>query len=323
MSPSISIVTGFLGSGKTTLLRYVLERGLDGRRVALVVNEIGDIGFDGRVVEGLNIGRMIELTSGCICCAIGTDFLLAVEEIIETVAPDLIIVETTGVAEPWNLIRQVRASGLPLDAVVTLVDAANIEHELDLAQVARWQIRAADFLVLNKCDLVTEEALARVRALLREQNSRAALLETVRGTVDAQVLFGGSSSAGAAQGQRGAGGGDSEDHLHEDQISTLLWQSDAPLDRQRIEEALRTLPATIYRAKGYIHCTDAPWPVLVNHVCGRTDYETTRLKTAPTALNQLVFIGAELAALQDALFAALNACADTPERAVNWQDRRG
>jgi G3E family GTPase len=318
MAPPVSIVTGFLGSGKTTLLSTMLERGIGGRRVALIVNEIGEIGFDGQVVEGTNVERMIELTSGCICCSIGTDFLLAVEEIIETVAPELIIIETTGLAEPWSLIRQVRASGLPLDAVVTLVDAAHINQELDMSPVARWQIRAADFLVLNKCDLVAAADLAQVRSLLREQNSRAAIFETVRGAIDGGILFG----AALHEPHNDQGMPATSDHLRDEGIATIAWRNDTPLERQRLEATLRELPPQVYRAKGLVHCTDAPWPSRVNIVCGRVDYETTRLKHPPQQLNQLVLIGADLATLRDDLLSCLEACADTPGRAADWRARQ-
>lgn len=323
MTPPISIVTGFLGSGKTTLLRHILEQGLAGQRAALIVNEIGEVGFDGQVIEGVHVGRMIELTSGCICCSIGSDFLLAVEELIDTVAPDLIIVETTGLAEPSGLMRQVRAGGLPLDAVVTLVDAANIGRELDMSPVAEWQLRAADFLVLNKCDLVQPDERAQVRTLLRAYNQRAALFETVRGAIDAGVLFGGPRAAALVAPESAHAPTESHDHLHAEHISTLLWRSAAPLERQRVEAVLRDLPPQIYRAKGYVHCTDAPWPVLVNFVCGRVDYEATRFKTPPDDLNQLVFIGADLELLREQLCAQFDACLDTPARAADWHARRG
>lgn len=319
MTPPISIVTGFLGSGKTTLLRHLLEHNSGGRRIALIVNELGEVGFDGHIIEGVNVERMVELTSGCICCSIGTDFLLAVEEIIETVDPDLIIVETTGVAEPSGLIRQVRASDLPLDAVVTIVDAANIARELELSPVAAWQLRAADFLVLNKCDLVPAQDLDRVREILHRYNRRAAIFQTVYGALDTDVVFAGTHSASGIA----IAHPDTADHLHTDHIDTFLWRNDAPLERQRLETTLRELPATIYRAKGYVHCTDAPWPSLVNVVCGRVDYEATRFKTPPTYLNQLVLIGAHVTEIAPELCGRLDACVDTPERIADWQARRG
>ncbi|MCG8348497.1 MAG: GTP-binding protein [Chloroflexales bacterium] len=318
MLPPISIVTGFLGSGKTTLLSTMLERGMGGRRVALIVNEIGEIGFDGQVIAGTNVERIIELTSGCICCSIGTDFLLAVEEIIETVAPELIIIETTGLAEPWSLIQQVRTSGLPLDAVVTLVDAAHINQEIDMSPVARWQIRAADFLVLNKCDLVTAADLAQVQSLLHEQNSRAAIFETVRGELDGGIIFGAALHDPTHDQDMQV----MSDHLRDEHIATIAWQNNTPLERQRLEATLRELPPQVYRTKGLIHCTDAPWPSRVNIVCGRVDYETTRLKHPPQQLNQLVLIGVDLAALRDDLLARLDACADTPARADDWRARQ-
>ncbi|MFP4439288.1 MAG: CobW family GTP-binding protein [Chloroflexaceae bacterium] len=317
MTAPISIVTGFLGSGKTTLLRHLLEQGIAGQRIALIVNEIGEVGFDGQVVAGLNVAQMIELTSGCICCSIGTDFLLAVEEILTLAAPDLIIVETTGLAEPSGLIRQARAGDLPLDAIVTLVDVANIAQQLEQSPVAAWQLRAADFLVLNKCDLVSAAELAQVHALLQEHNGRATRCETSHGRIDPRLLF-----AGPALPRPAEADPPPHDHLHTEQIGTLLWQTDAPLERTRIEAVMRELPPQIYRAKGYVHCTDAPWPALVNVVSGRVDYETTRFKQAPAYLNQLVFIGSAIGELQPALFARLAACVDTAERAADWQARR-
>lgn len=323
MATAISIVTGFLGSGKTTLLRHTLERGLDGQRVALIVNEIGAVGFDGHVVQELNVTRMIELTNGCICCSIGADFLVAVEEIIDLAAPELIIVETTGLAEPSSLIRQIHASDLPLDAIITVVDAANIAHTLELSPVVEWQLRAVDFLVLNKCDLVTPAQQEQTRRLLREHNPRAALFEATHGQVPTEALFGRVRAnrllADAVDRPPPA----AHTHLQAEHIGTFLWRSTAPLARERCEATLAALPPQVYRAKGYVHCTDAPWPSLVNVVCGRVDYEATRFRDPPADLNQLVFIGSDLELLTADLCDRLDACADTPERAHDWHLRRG
>jgi len=151
------------GSGKTTLLRHVLDHGLQGKPVAVIMNEIGEIGIDGTVVTGLSaVEKMVELSSGCICCSIDDyRFDLAIQEIVDTARPHLIIIESTGLADPEPLAYRVKNSGLGLDAVITVVDAANVDRALAETSVARAQIEAADFVVVNKLDLVDEKALAR------------------------------------------------------------------------------------------------------------------------------------------------------------------
>ena len=141
---AVDIVTGFLGSGKTTLLSHVLAHGLKGKPVAVVMNEIGEVGIDGRVVTGLNyVEKMVELSSGCICCSIDEyRFDLAIQELIETVHPHLIIIESTGLADPDPLTYRVKAAGLKLDAVITVVDAANVERFVKETEVATAQIAA-------------------------------------------------------------------------------------------------------------------------------------------------------------------------------------
>src|SRR5215510_5321647 len=146
---AVDILTGFLGSGKTTLLRHVLEHGLRGKPVAVIMNEIGDVGIDGKVITGLTaVEKMVELASGCICCSIDDyRFDLAIQEIVETARPQLIIIESTGLADPEPLAYRVKNAGLGLDAIITVVDAANVERQMKETSIARAQIEAADFLV--------------------------------------------------------------------------------------------------------------------------------------------------------------------------------
>mgnify|MGYP003694022087 CR=1 FL=1 len=127
---AVDVLTGFLGSGKTTLLSPRARARARGKRVAVVMNEIGDVGIDGRVVTGLDyVEKMVELSSGCICCSIDEyRFDLAIQEIIETVAADLIVIESTGLADPEPLAYRVKNAGLRLDAIITVVDAANVDR---------------------------------------------------------------------------------------------------------------------------------------------------------------------------------------------------
>jgi len=188
---AVDILTGFLGSGKTTLLGHVLAHGLRGKPVAVIMNEIGEVGIDGRVITGLaNVEKMVELSSGCICCSIDDyRFDLAIQEIIETAKPHLVIIESTGLADPEPLAYRVKNAGLGLDAVITVVDAANVKRHLAETEVARAQIEAADFLVVNKTDLVDDTALAAVERRLTRLNPRAERFRSVRGALDSEVLF--------------------------------------------------------------------------------------------------------------------------------------
>src|SRR2546430_2990016 len=188
---AVDILTGFLGSGKTTLLRHVLEHGLRGKPIAVIMNEIGEVGIDGKVVTGLaNVEKMVELTSGCICCSIDDyRFDLAIQEIIGTAQPHLVIIESTRLADPDPLAYRVKNAGLGLDAVITLVDAANVERHLAETEVARAQIEAADFLVVNKLDLVDEAAVARLERRPAQLEPRAERMETLRGPRVRGALF--------------------------------------------------------------------------------------------------------------------------------------
>src|SRR5437867_3809717 len=188
---AVDILTGFLGSGETTLLRHVLEHGLRGKPVAVIMNGSGEVGIDGKVVTGLaNVEKMVELTSGCICCSIDDyRFDLAIQEIIDTAQPHLVIIESTGLADPEPLAYRVKSAGLGLDAVITVVDAANVERQLAETKVARAQIEAADFLVVNKLDLVDAPDVARLERRLAKLNPRAERMKTVRGALDSDVLF--------------------------------------------------------------------------------------------------------------------------------------
>jgi cobalamin biosynthesis protein CobW len=310
---AVDILTGFLGSGKTTLLRHVLEHGLRGQRVAVIMNEIGEVGIDGKVITGLSaVEKMVELSSGCICCSIDDyRFDLAIQEIIETAKPHLIIIESTGLADPEPLAYRVKNSGLGLDAVITVVDAANLERQLKEAEVVRTQIEAADFLVVNKLDLVGETALGRVEKRLGKLNTRAARFRTVRGAIDSDVLFATGVATYRARART------SSDHLHADGIESFVYRSGHPLRQEAFERLLGRLPADILRAKGIVRFVGRDWHCLFNFTCGR--HELTWLKLegeAAAGENQAVFIGRALDRHRPQLEAELAAC-ETEERSAD------
>src|SRR5439155_918669 len=239
------------------------------------------VGIDGKVVTGLaNVEKMVELTSGCICCSIDDyRFDLAIQEIIDTAKPHLIIIESTGLADPEPLAYRVKNAGLGLDAVITLVDAANVERQLEETEVARAQIEAADFLVVNKLDLVGEGAVARLERRLAKLNPRAERMKTVRGALDSDVLF---ATGVAAFRERARAG---SNHLHADGIGTFLYRTRLPLRQETFERLLRRLPADVLRAKGIVRFTGRDWHCLFNFTCGR--HELTWVKLDDAGMEEL------------------------------------
>jgi G3E family GTPase len=303
---AVDVLTGFLGSGKTTLLKHVLAHGLAGKRVALIVNEIGDVGVDGRVVTGLDyVEKMVELSSGCICCSIDEyRFDLAIQEIVDTAKPDLIVIESTGLADPEPLAYRVKSAGLPLDAIVTVVDAEQVERFLRETEVAGAQIAAADFLVINKIDLVTPADVRRVRKHLTRLNPRALQIETVRGALAADVLF---ATDVAGYRERAAEPRAASEHLARDAFASFVYRGRAPLEQTAFERVLATLPPDLIRAKGIVRLVDRDWHCVFNVTCGRTELGWLKLGAGQQE-NQAVFIGRHVDRHRDGVLAALAAC---------------
>ena len=307
---AVDILTGFLGSGKTTVLRHALDHGLKGKPVAVVMNEIGEIGIDGTVVTGLSaVEKMVELASGCICCTIDDyRFDLAIQEIIETVKPHLIVIESTGLADPEPLVARVKQAGLGLDAIITVVDAANVERHLKESEVAAAQIEAADFLVVNKRDLVSDAEAARVERRLGRFNARAERFQTVRGALDSELLF----ATGVASYREHGGERAAPSPKHADGIASFVYRTARALRQEPFERFLAALPSDVLRAKGLVRFAEREWQGLFNFTCGR--HEITWLRLPEGVESQAVFIGRNLGRHEPVLRAQLAACEAEDER---------
>src|SRR5881394_1484617 len=185
----LTLITGPLGSGKTTLLRHILA--VQPGKIAIVMNEFGEIAIDTKVIEGKNV-RIAELGGGCVCCSLLGDFEAAIGEIIEKVAPDRIVVETTGLAEPEALVFNIQEA-LPqcrLDGVISVIDADMLVRFPELGHTTRLQIEGADILLLNKIDLIEPTQIEPLETNLGEINPTAAIVRTERCRVDPELLFG-------------------------------------------------------------------------------------------------------------------------------------
>jgi G3E family GTPase len=301
----VDIVGGFLGSGKTTLLRRLLGQGT-GERVAVVVNELGEIGIDGLVIGGLGFGeRMVELTSGCICCQLDTvHFEIALDELCEDVDPDRIVIETSGVADPGTLARRLAALGRPLGSLVTVVDTVNLDRVLGEA-IGREQVAAADFLVLSKLDLPETVGRAAAEVRLAGINRRAVILTGPVDRAGLSLLFGsGLPPDRLVVADRRSTRPPALD------LDSVAWSTDRPLNRRATLDLLAGLPPAVYRAKGLVRYAGASVPALVNVTAGRlqTQWEPALSAAGGSAGSALVFIGRDICAWRDGVVAALQAC---------------
>jgi cobalamin biosynthesis protein CobW len=304
----VTVLTGFLGAGKTTLLRSLLTQA-DGRRIAVIVNEFGDAGFDGGLVEECAAkacapGDIVELTNGCICCTVADDFIPTMEKLLSRDRPlDAIVIETSGLALPQPLLKafawpavRTRAT---VDGVVTVVDALAlsegrvtldegavaaqraadnaVDHDDPIEEVFEDQLACADLVVLSKSDLVSSDALADI-----EHRLAAALRPGVRivrshGALLPAVLIGLNSAAEDDMAVRAGHHGEEEEHDHDDFDSIVVTPSPAnSVDamRVRISDALNL--SGVLRVKGHARISDRAAPIVVQAVGSRVDLSFAR-----------------------------------------------
>ncbi len=188
----VSVLTGFLGAGKTTLLNHILREQSE-YKFAVIVNEIGKIGIDGQLVENQR-DEVIEMSNGCVCCTVRKDLVQSIQRLIKRGGFDYILLETTGIADPGPIAQtfvNIPALGrfVQLDAIITVVDAEQIFAQMQETEVARDQIALADFVLLNKTDLVDEATLGRVSEAIRKLNPHTRILRTQQSKVPLKELL--------------------------------------------------------------------------------------------------------------------------------------
>jgi cobalamin biosynthesis protein CobW len=189
----VLVVSGFLGAGKTTLVRHLLhDAQRTGVRVAVVSNEFGALGID-KALLGEGEEAYVELEGGCVCCQLSDTLLDTLQMLWERVCPDRIIIETSGVALPFdtqlNLWREPVSAWVDDDMAVVVVNAEQLMEGRDLEGTFEDQVSAADLLLLNKVDLIPPEALGRVEALLHTLAPETPTVRSIQGSIDPAVLF--------------------------------------------------------------------------------------------------------------------------------------
>ncbi|MFM7228407.1 MAG: CobW family GTP-binding protein [Cyanobacteriota bacterium] len=323
----VTILTGFLGAGKTTLLNHILSN-QEGVRTAVLVNEFGEIGIDNDLII-TSSEDTVELSNGCICCTINDELLQAVYRVLERPDPvDYLVVETTGLADPLPVAMTFLGSDLRdatrLDSIITVIDAENFDASALATEVGRAQVLYGDILLLNKSDLVAEEALAAVEQQLGAIKTSPRILRSVKGQVPLPLLL----SVGLFESDRVAAPQPEADHSacdhdhghcthdghHHDAhhshgehnhshdnhgdgaiegFTSLSFRSDKPFSLRKFQSFLdHQLPAAVFRAKGILWFNESERRH-VFHLAGKrfsiddSDWEGPRS-------NQLVLIGRDL-----------------------------
>jgi cobalamin biosynthesis protein CobW len=304
-----TIVTGFLGAGKTTLIRNLLATA-KGRRLALIVNEFGDLGVDGEIlkacgIESCEADNIVELANGCICCTVADDFIPALETLLgHERPPEHIIIETSGLALPKPLVK---AFGWPairsrvtVDGVIAVIDGAAVaagrfaddpeesqrqaegdaalDHENPLEEVYEDQLLSADIVVLNKTDLISEEEAGEVEASIAKTVPRAVkVVRTSQGHVDAAVLLGLGAAAEDDLEARPSHHDAEGEHDHDDFESFVV---DMPVvaEPEALVNRLRAAAEShdILRIKGFVAVDGKPMRLLVQGVGTRFSHHFDR-----------------------------------------------
>ncbi len=300
-----TVITGFLGAGKTTMIRHLAEQA-DGRRLAFVINEFGELGIDGDILKGCGIedcdeDSVVELANGCICCTVADDFLPTIEALLaRPEPPDHIIIETSGLALPKPLVQafawpEVRTR-VTVDGVVAVLDGPavaegkfaedpdavaaaraadpSLDHDSPLAELFEDQLACADLVVMNKTDLLDGAAEARVREEIQgELRAGVGIVRAAHGALDARVLLGLGAAAEDDLDARPSHHDAEDDHDHDDFESftlSLPEQSEPAAFAARLAEVAGR--HDVLRMKGFAAVPDKPMRLVVQGVGPRFEH---------------------------------------------------
>ncbi|WP_300060694.1 cobalamin biosynthesis protein CobW [uncultured Roseobacter sp.] len=305
----VTVITGFLGSGKTTLISQLMQNP-GGKRLAVVVNEFGDVGVDGDILKSCAIPdcpaeNIMELANGCICCTVADDFIPTIEALMALdPRPDHILIETSGLALPKPLLKafdwpDIR-SRITVDGVIALADAEavaagrfapdvaavdaqreadeSIDHETPLSEVFEDQISCADIILLTKPDLAGPDGVAKAKEIIAAEAPRPLpVVEVAEGVVDPRVILGLEAAAEDDMDARPSHHDGPHDHDHEEFDSIVV---DIPelADPAELVRAVQTLANdhNILRVKGYAAVTGKPMRLLVQAVGARVRHQYDR-----------------------------------------------
>ena len=333
----VTILTGFLGAGKTTLIRNLILKNKS-KKLAVIINEFGDLGVDGEIVkqcsdETCPEENILELANGCICCTVADDFIPTMKSLLEgQYLPEHILIETSGLALPKPLLKDFEwpeiRSRLTVDSVLAVVDAeavingifapqmsteleekqnqTYVEHETPLSEVFEDQINCSDVVLLTKPDLVENISDAR-NIIIKEMERNVPILEVQNGNIGADVILGVNAAAETDLDNRRSHHDGFDDHEHDD-FDTFSISVPKILDVEKFKIVLETLirKNDILRIKGFLRVESKPLNLLVQGVGKRLSVNFTDTKIPVENTGNLVFIGEKGRIDQDVISAYLH-----------------
>ena len=277
------IITGFLGVGKTTMLTNTVKEHFSDKKVAIVVNEFGDIGVDGNILSNV-YSEVLEISEGCICCQLAQEFESGIIEIMNKYNPEVIFVETSGASEPFPIFLSLQNLGISVEGVICVIDSKNLNSYKDNS-TARYQIGGSNILVLNKTDLVNDAELEAVKKdvieIKQKYNIKNNLTgETIfnnyiidhaeQGIVNKEVFEGvykAEEIVGLAKDYERL------DHTTKDSITQKVAYLKEGIEFSDVDKVLKNLPKSIYRVKGVVKTKDVPNPIVINYSFGNVSFE--------------------------------------------------
>ena len=301
----VTVVTGFLGAGKTTLIRHLLQNP-QGRRLAVLVNEFGDVGVDGDLIRACADANcpeanIVELTNGCICCTVADEFIPSIERLLALdPRPDHIVIETSGLALPKPLLKAFDwpdlRSRITIDGVVAVADAeavaagrfapdpahpgdeGQVDHETPLSEVFEDQIACADIVLLSKADLAGEGGLAAARDIIAAEAPRPLpMIPLTEGVIDPRVVLGINAAAEDDLAARPSHHDGEDEHDHDD-FDTVVIDLPEQADPQTLAAKVARLAEAqkILRIKGHAAIEGKPLRLLVQAVGARVRHQFDR-----------------------------------------------
>jgi len=327
----VTVVTGFLGAGKTTLLRHLLQNN-QGRRIAVLVNEFGEVGIDGELLKSCQVcdeedadRTILELANGCLCCTVQEEFLPTMQELLKRRDRlDCILIETSGLALPKPLVQAFRwpeiRTGATVDGVITVVDGEalakgqlvgdlqaleeqrqaddSLEHETPIEELFEDQLACADLVLVTKGDRLSASEQQQVYQWLQQEvPAGVKIVPCQRGDVSPNLLLGFNAAVEDHLDQRPSHHDTEEEHDHDDHINSVHLQLEQAIDPTVLIQRLQALiqEEEIYRVKGFANVPNKPMRLVVQGVGNRFETFYDRpWKPNETRQTQLVFIGHDL-----------------------------